>query len=259
MRRSLARALAVCLAALLTACGTTTTSDIATDGPSAPSASAPSASAPTAAEAPAAIRQGFQRSLEKTVRMDVTIKAGNQTVTMRSALEPATGGMTLDMTTPEPVSMVVTADAVYVQQDEKDGKPWLKLDRARLRPEGQLAQGLDIRAQAGILGGVVSAQSAGNGRYTGVADPDKAVAAASSESERATLRNAFKVLKTKAVPFTATLDDAGRLTLLTYTFDTAAGAVDNEMKMHSFGEPVTITAPKASQTEAAAAEMYRFF
>lgn len=255
MRRSLAPALAVCLAALLTACGTT---DTASDPASAPSTSA-SATAATAAEAPAAIRQGFQRSLEKSVKMDVTIKAGNQTVTMRSALEPATGGMTLDMTTPEPVRMVVTADAVYVQQDESDGKPWLKLDRKRLRPEGQLAQGLDIRAQAGILGGVVSAEPAGDNRYTGVADPEKAVAAASSESERATLRNAFKVLKTKSVPFTATLDDQGRLALLTYTFDTAAGKVENEMKMHSFGEPVTITAPKASETEAAAAEMYRFF
>ncbi|QLQ35616.1 hypothetical protein [Micromonospora robiginosa] len=256
MRRSLVPALAVSLTVLLAACGTST--DPASDPGAAPSASA-SASTPTAAEAPAEIRQGFQRSLEKSVRMDVVIKAGNQTVTMRSALDPATGGMTLDMATPEPVSMVVTADAVYVQQDKSESKRWLKLDRKRLRPDGQLAQGLDIRAQAGILGGVVSAEPAGDGRYTGVADPDKAVAAASSESERGTLRNAFKVLKTKSVPFEATLDDAGRLTLLTYTFDTAAGKVDNEMKMHSFGEPVTVTAPKASETEPAAAEMYRFF
>ncbi|MFI7071052.1 hypothetical protein [Micromonospora sediminicola] len=252
MRRSLAPALLGCLTALLTACGTTT------DTASAPTTSA-SASAPTTADAPAAIRQGFQRSLEKTLKMDVTIKAGNQTVTMRSAVEPATGAMTLDMRTPEPVSMVVTTDAVYVKQDASDGKPWMRLDRSRLRPDGQLAQGLDVRAQAGILGGVVSAEPAGDGRYTGVADPEKAIAAASSDAEKATLRNAFKVLKTKTVPFEATLDAEGRLTLLTYTFDTAAGKIDNEMKMHSFGEPVSITAPPASQTEDAAAEAYRFF
>ncbi|MET7833428.1 hypothetical protein ABZS44_11425 [Micromonospora sediminicola] len=252
MRRPLAPALLGCLTALLTACGTTT------DTASAPTTSA-STSASTTADAPAAIRQGFQRSLEKTLKMDVTIKAGNQTVTMRSAVEPATGAMTLDMRTPEPVSMVVTTDAVYVKQDASDGKPWMKLDRSRLRPDGQLAQGLDVRAQAGILGGVVSAEPAGDGRYTGVADPEKAIAAASSDAEKATLRNAFKVLKTKTVPFEATLDAEGRLTLLTYTFDTAAGKIDNEMKMHSFGEPVSITAPPAAQTEDAAAEAYRFF
>ncbi|SCG42530.1 hypothetical protein [Micromonospora humi] len=254
MRRSLAPALAVCLTALLTACGPTTDND----STPADSGSA-SASASTAADPVAAIRQGLGRSLEKTARMDVTIKAGEQTITMRSAIEPATGAMTLDMKTPDPVSMVVTADALYVKQDEPDRKPWVKLDRKRLRPDGPLAQGLDVRSQAGILGGVESAQSAGDGRYTGVADAEKAVAAASTEGERKTLRNAFKVLKNKSVPFQATLDPEGRLTLLTYTFDTAAGTIENEMKMHGFGEPVRIDPPKASDTEAASAEMYRFF
>ncbi|WFE40165.1 hypothetical protein [Micromonospora sp. WMMD998] len=250
MRRSLTPLLAVCLTALLAACGTTTDGGTGPAGP---------ASASTAADPVDAIRQGLGRSLEKTAKMDVTIKAGEQTITMRSAIEPATGAMMLDMTTPDPVSMVLTADALYLKQDESDGKPWVKLDRKRLRPDGPLAQGLDVRAQAGILGGVESAESAGDGRYTGVADADKAVAAASTEGERTTLRTAFKVLKNKSVPFEATLDPEGRLTRLTYTFDTAAGAIENEMTMHSFGEPVRITAPKASDTEDASAEMYRFF
>ncbi|MFI2712409.1 hypothetical protein ACH495_20010 [Micromonospora sp. NPDC018662] len=252
MRRSLAPVLTVCLAALLTACGTATTDTAA--APAGPASAATSAADPVAA-----VKQGFGRSLEKSARMNVVIKAGNQTVTMQSAVEPASGAMTLDMKTPDPVSMVVTADAVYVKQDESDGKPWVKLDRKRLRADGPLAQGLDIRAQAGILGGVVTAEAAGDGRYTGAADADKAIAAASSEAERATLRNAFKVLKDKSVPFQATLDTEGRLTRLTYTFDTAAGKIENELTMHGFGEPVTITTPKASETEPASAEMYRFF
>ncbi|WP_433287791.1 hypothetical protein [Micromonospora sp. CA-244673] len=254
MRRSLVPALAVGLTALLTACGT------AGDAHPAPAASAPASTATTVVADPvAAIRQAFDRSLERTVTLDVTISAAGQTVTMRSAVEPATGRMTLHMKTPEPITMAVTQDAVYVQQDESDGKPWVKLDRDRLRPEGQLAQGLEIRAQAGILGGVVSAERTGDGRYTGVADSEKAVAAATSESQRATLRNAFKVIRQKSVPFEVTLDAEGRLTMLTYTFDTAAGALGNELKLHSFGEPLAISVPPASETEDAAAEVYRYF
>ncbi|WP_262286120.1 hypothetical protein [Micromonospora sp. MA102] len=254
MRRSLVPALALGLTVLLTACGT------ADDAGPAPAASASASTAATVVADPvAAVRQGFDRSLEGTVKLDVLITVAGQNITMSSAVEPDTGRMTLHMKTPEPVTMVATKDAVYVQQDESDGKPWLKLDRDRLRPEGQLAQGLDLRAQAGILGGVVSAERTGDGRYTGVADSEKAVAAASSDSQRAALRRAFKVLKQKSVPFEATLDAEGRLTLLTYTFDTTAGVIKNELKLHSFGEPLAISAPQASETEDATADVYRFF
>ncbi|WP_189194514.1 hypothetical protein [Micromonospora fulviviridis] len=249
MRRSLVPALAVGLAALLTACGPSDDAD-----------PTPASTATTVAADPvAAVRQGFDRSLARTATLDVTITAAGQTITMRSAVDPDTGQMTLQMKAPDPVSMVATRDAVYVQQDKSDGKPWLKLDRDRLRPDGQLAQGLDIRAQVGILGGVVSAERADDGRYTGVADTDKAIAAAPSESQRAALRKVFKVLKQKSVPFEATLDAEGRLTLLTYTFDTAGGAIRNELELHSFGEPLAISAPPASETEDASAEVYRFF
>ncbi|MFG3302683.1 hypothetical protein [Micromonospora chersina] len=251
MRRSLVPALALGLAALLTACGT------ADDAGPAPAASASAST--VVADPVAAVRQGFDRSLEQTAKLDVLITAAGQTITMTSAVEPDTGRMTLHMKTPDPVTVVVTEDAVYIRQDESDGKPWLKLDRDRLRPDGQLAQGLDFRAQAGILGGVVSAERTGDGRYTGVADSEKAIAAAGSESQRAILRRTFKVLKQKSVPFEATLDTEGRLTLLTYTFDTAAGAIRNELKLHSFGEPLAISAPQASETEDATADVYQVF
>ncbi|MCP3785697.1 hypothetical protein NLX85_20240 [Micromonospora sp. A3M-1-15] len=251
MRRSLVPALALGLAALLTACGT------ADDAGPAPAASASAST--VVADPVAAVRQGFDRSLEQTAKLDVLISAAGQTITMTSAVEPDTGRMTLHMKTPDPVTVVVTEDAVYIRQDDSAGKPWLKLDRDRLRPDGQLAQGLDFRAQAGILGGVVSAERTGDGRYTGVADSEKAIAAAGSESQRAMLRRTFKVLKQKSVPFEATLDAEGRLTLLTYTFDTAAGAIRNELKLHSFGEPLAISAPQASETEDATADVYQVF
>ncbi|MFG1659697.1 hypothetical protein ACGFIY_24505 [Micromonospora chersina] len=254
MRRSIVPGLALGLATLLTACGS------AGDTGPAPAASASASTAITVVADPVtAVRQGFDRSLEQTAKLDVLITAAGHSITMNSAVEPDTGRMTLHMKTPDPVTMVVTEDAVYIRQDESDGKPWLKLDRDRLRPEGQLAQGLDFRAQAGILDGVVSAERIGDGRYAGVADSEKAIAAAGSESQRAILQRTFKVLKQKSVPFEATLDAEGRLTLLTYTFDTAAGAVRNELKLHSFGEPLAISAPQASETEDATADVYRVF
>ncbi|MET7968863.1 hypothetical protein [Micromonospora sp. NPDC005305] len=254
MRRSLVPALAVGLTALLTACGT---ADAAGPAPAA-SASA-STAAPVVADPVAAVRQGLDRSLRETVTLDVLVTVADQTITMTSAVEPDSGRMTLHMKMPEPVTMVVTQDAIYIQQDESDGKPWLKLDRDRLRPEGQLAQGLDLRAQAGILGGVVSVERTGDGRYRGVADPEKAVAAARNETQRASLRKAFKLVKQKSVPFEVTLDAEGRLTRLTYTFDTAAGTIENEVKLHGFGEPLAISAPPESETEDAGADVYRFF
>ncbi|NJP35067.1 hypothetical protein [Micromonospora thermarum] len=78
----------------------------------------------------------------------------------------------------------------------------------------------------GILGGLVSAEPAGDGRYTGVA---------------------------------ATVDAQGRLTFFSYTFDTPAGRITTEMKLHSFGEPVTVKAPPASRTMNAPDQVYELF
>ncbi|MEV1145458.1 hypothetical protein [Micromonospora sp. NPDC049799] len=253
MRRRLIPALALGLTALLAGCGTDT------DSP-AGAAPSPSLTASSAAVDPvAAITGSLARSVREPVRMDVTMGVGGQSLRLEAAVDPATEEMTVEMSGPESFTLIVSKDAVYLK-DETEDDAWMKLDRARLKPGGPLSQGLDIESQAGILGGVVSAQSAGDGRYTGIADLHKAAAAAGSDDQRESLESIAKLVKQpSAVPFEASIDAEGRLTALSYTVDMPTGSMKTEMTLHSFGEPVTITPPPASQTEDAPDSSYAFF
>ncbi|MGN9810310.1 hypothetical protein ACTMSW_13245 [Micromonospora sp. BQ11] len=252
MRRRLIPALALGLTALLAGCGTDTGSPTG-------AAPAPSSAPGTAADPVAAVTGSLARSVREPVRMDVTLGVGGQSLRMKAAMDPATDEMTVEMSGPESFTLILARDALYMK-NETEGDTWMKLDRARLKPGGPLSQGLDVESQAGILGGVVSAQAAGDGRYTGVADLDKAAAAAGTDAQRKSLKDIAKLAKQPStVPFEASIDAEGRLTTLSYTLDIPAGSMKTEMTLHSFGQPVTITPPPASQTEDAPDSAYAFF
>ncbi|MFD6563177.1 hypothetical protein [Micromonospora profundi] len=255
MRRLIPTLSIAITAALVAGCGTTSSDT----GGSAPSAAAPETSK---VEPVAAIRQGMDRSLTNTVTMDASVKAGNQSITLSGKMDPAVKAIQVTGNAPEPVEARLIGDVAYIKSDSLDGsKPWMKIDLNKLKPTSTMRQSFDLKAQTGIIGGVVSAQEVSPGRYTGVADLNKAAETAGSDGGmREGLEATAKLAKDPAaIPFEATLDSDGRLTALSYTIATkSVGDLVTEMKMSGFGEPVAVKAPPANETEAASEEMYKF-
>ncbi|MET8350798.1 hypothetical protein [Micromonospora sp. NPDC005206] len=248
--RRLIPTLSIALAAALVAgCGTNSTGDSA-------------APATSTADPVTAIRQAMDRSLADTVTMDASIKAGTQSITLSGKMDPASRAVQVTGNAPEPMEARLIDDAAYIKSDSLEGeKPWMKIDLSKLKPTSSLRQSFDLKAQTGIIGGVVSAQDAGGGRYTGTADLGKAAEAASSDSGmRQGLESSAKLAKDPtAIPFEATVDADGRLTALSYTIATkTVGDLVTDMRMSDFGEKVSVTVPPANETEPASAEMYKF-
>ncbi|SIN32179.1 hypothetical protein [Micromonospora cremea] len=252
--RRLIPTLSIALAvALVAGCGTNS------GGDSAAPASAPATSK---ADPVTTIREAMDRSLAGTVTMDASVKAGTQSITLSGKMDPASRAVQVTGNAPEPMEARLIGDAAYIKSDSLEGeKPWMKIDLTKLRPTSSLRQSFDIKAQTGIIGGVVSAQEVGDGRYTGTADLSKAAEAASADGgTREGLESSAKLAKDpKAIPFEATVDADGRLTALSYTIATkTVGDLVTDMRMSGFGEKVSVAAPPANEIEAASAEMYKF-
>ncbi|MGC5287381.1 hypothetical protein [Micromonospora sp. DT231] len=253
--RRLIPTLSIALAvALVGGCGTKS------DDSAAPGASA--APAPSKVEPVAAVKQGMDRSLAGTLSMQASVKAGNQSITLGGKMDPVAKAIQISGKAPEPIEVRLIGNTAYIKSESMEGeKPWMKIDLGKLKPTSTLRQSFDLKSQTGLVGGTVSAQEVGGGRYTGIADLNKAAEAASTEAGmREGLQSTAKLAKDPtAVPFEATLDADGRLTALSYTIATKSlGDLVTEMKMSDFGKPVTVEAPPAGETEAAADEMYAF-
>jgi hypothetical protein len=163
---------------------------------------------------------------------------------------------------PQPIEARVIGDTAYIKTASLNtSKPWTKVDLTKLRPSSSLRQSFDLRAQTGIIGGIVSAEEVGGGRYRGIADLQKAAQAAGANAGMRDSLESAATLATdpKAIPFEATVDAEGRLTALSYTIATKSlGDLVSDIKMSGFGEPVSVTAPAASETVEATDEMYTF-
>ncbi|MEU5562703.1 hypothetical protein [Micromonospora musae] len=248
--RRLIPVVTIALAVLVAGCGSNS------DSPTAGS------SATSAADPVTAIKEGMARSLSGTVIMDASVKAGPATMELTGKMDPAAKVLTVTTTAPEEMEARLIGDAAYIKMEASDsGKPWMKIDLTKLRPESSLRQSFDLESQTGLVGGIVTAEKVGEGSYKGTADLEKAVQAAPADGGmRDGLESTAKLAKDpKAIPFEATVDAEGRVTSLSYTIATKSlGDLVTEMKMHGFGEPVKVEAPPAGETEDAAAEMYTF-
>ncbi|MEV7329366.1 hypothetical protein [Micromonospora sp. NPDC093244] len=252
--RRLIPVLSIALAALVAGCGTTTSGDSAATAPNA---------TPSKLDPVATIQQAMNRSFAGTVTMDASVKAGTKSLTLSGKMDPAAKALQVTGEAPEPMEARLIGDTAYIKMDSGDGgKPWQKLDLTKLKPGSSLRQSFDLKTQTGIVGGIVSAEETGDGRYKGTADLNKAATAAGTDGGmREGLESSAKLAKDPAaIPFEATVDADGRLTGLSYTIATKSlGDLVTDMKMSGFGEPVTVTAPPAKDTEAAAEEMYKYF
>ncbi|MBM0233606.1 hypothetical protein JNW91_18135 [Micromonospora sp. STR1_7] len=251
--RRLIPVLSIALAALVAGCGTNSGD---------PAATAPTPT-PTKLDPVATIQQAMERSLSGTLTMDASVKAGPNAITMTGKIDPVAKALEVTGKMPEPVEARLIADTAYLKMDSLGGdKPWTKLDLTKLKPGSSLRQSFDLKSQTGIVGGIVSAEETGGGRYTGTADLDKAAAAAGTDGGmREGIESSAKLAKDpKAIPFEATVDADGRLTALSYTIATKTlGDLVSDIRMSGFGEPVSVTAPPAKDIEAAPEEMYKYF
>lgn len=250
--RRLIPVLSLAIVALVAGCGTD-------NGESASWADPATSAAP--ADPVAAIKKAAERSLSGTVAIGATVKVGGTTIELTGKADPAAKTLQVTGKAPEPIEARQIGDTIYLKMEGlPGGKPWAKIDVNKLRPTSSLRQSFDLQAQTGIIGGIVSAKEAGNGKYTGTADLTKAAEAASANpGMRDGLESTAKLAKDpKAVPFEATVDAEGRLTELSYTVATKElGDMSTKLKMSDFGEPVKVSAPSAGQVAEAPDELYR--
>jgi hypothetical protein len=215
--------------------------------------------ATSAANPVAIIQQAMQRSLSSTLTIEASVKAGGVSIQLSSKADPKAKVLQVSGKTPQPIEARVIGNAGYLKMDSLNrGKPWTKIDLTKLKSTSSLRQSFDLQAQTGIVGGIVTAQQAGDGRYRGTADLEKAAdAAGANVTMRHSLESGAKLAKDpKAVPFEATVDAEGRLTALSYTIATDLGDFVTDVRLSGFGKPLNVTAPPAAQVEEAAAEMY---
>jgi hypothetical protein len=202
------------------------------------------------------IQAALDRSLESTLAITATVHTGPVDITVSGAVDAAADTISVSVTGPTAAEVIGIGGTLYVQADGPNGEPWMQVDLDRLRPESQLRGGLDVRGQAGIVGGIVTVEQVGPGTYEGVADLNQAAAAA-DESQRAALTTAASMAENaSSVPYEATIDDQGRLTRLFYTIETLAGPTETELVLSDFGEPVQVEAPPADQVWAATDDLY---
>ncbi|GFJ84530.1 hypothetical protein Phou_087100 [Phytohabitans houttuyneae] len=238
---------------LLAGCGGDTP---AASTPSTPPAS-PSASPESAATT---IQRALERSFATTFTLRTSIRSKGARINMDAQIDPvgrvfwATGNL------PGPTEMRQLGETMYLKSDlVKGGRTWLSIDIRRLGPDSSLRRTFDPEAQAGLLGGIVSAESLGGGRYKGTADLTKAAGTAGPGSSAA--NNLEDILRVAAdpgrVPFEVRLEPGGRLTLFTYTLATKDGGdMVGELVIGGFGVAVNVDPPPEEDTEEASPAMY---
>lgn len=153
---------------------------------------------------------------------------------------------------------VVTLDKdIYLKMTGAPSMPkkWMHVDAAKVKSGGTLdvmPEG-DPAGASKMINTVVDVQRNGEHGFKGTLDLTK------SPSANAT---ALKALgdKAKTVPFTATVDDQGRLTDMTVQMSALQpGAGDLKTTYSDFGAPVSVAKPPASQTMEAPKELLGIF
>jgi hypothetical protein len=219
--------------------------------------STPTPTAQVIADPAAFVNEAMQKALDNTVHVDVQVTVSGVVTSISGDADPAKKTLTLSMSAAGTTLEIVAIDNVlYIKTPNPTGKPWLKVDLSKLPAESNMRGALDFRSQAGLLGGATSLKSEGGGRYSGVADLDKAIAAAQPAQKKSLEQMRTLASGDSQIDFEITIDDAGRLTRLSATIDTTAGEVKTEQTLGDFGKAVSVTAPPASDVADAPAALY---
>jgi hypothetical protein len=227
----------------------------AADTPSAPSSSGPADPAAAAALGTAAAALG-NTSFKLTMTAGPGLKVTGQ-------MDAPNGKGTADIVATGPnaelkVKTLLVGQDLYVQVPGiTKGSTWTHLDVSRL-PEGAnvgLRPGqIDPANTAQLLNSTTDVQQVDARSYKGTLDLTKV--AGLTGVDKVTVDSYGAAAKT--VPFTAGLDDQGRLSALTIQLPAANGqqAQPLEILYTDYGVPVTAERPAASQITEAPADLY---
>lgn len=134
---------------------------------------------------------------------------------------------------------------------------WLHIDASRLGDSAQLpvdpAGG--AAAARGLLDGVVTVQTTDNKVFTGTLDLTKVTDTAAVTGDLLDRAG----VKARALPFTATLDDQGRLSDLTVDLSSVSPSAALAVSFSEYGQPVTVDRPDAASVVEAPDSVYQLF
>ncbi|WP_430788386.1 hypothetical protein [Actinoplanes sp. G11-F43] len=259
------RAPVLAVAAAMALAGCSSTSGSATTEPtttaSAPATAAPSASSVADPAATTALGQATAALGTTSFRTTVTAGSGFNLV---AAIDAPGGKGNAELTatgtnTQLKVKSLLLGQDLYAQiPGVTKENTWTHLDMARL-PEGAnvgLRPGqIDPVNTANLLGSTTDVRSTGSREYAGTLDLTKAAGLAGIDKVTMDGYGA----DAQHVPFTAGLDDQGRLSVLTIQLPAVDGkqTAPIEALYTGYGEPVTAEQPPADQVIEAPADVYQ--
>jgi hypothetical protein len=154
------------------------------------------------------------------------------------------GGVLADL--PQ-MKKIASGKYLHVDQSKAKGLKDLQFDTTDVDPAGS-----DLLTKA-----IVDVQKTGEGAYRGTLDLSKATDAGMVDADVVKTLGA----QAKAVPFEATLDPQGRLTMLSVKVPPAGDVTPHELKVTyaDYGAATPPQKPAASETQEAPAEAYEMF
>lgn len=239
---------------------------------SAASAGAAGREVRTAGDLVALVKRAASR--EKSARITFDTTAAGRTVRAAGQVRWGAAGpamtMTMDLPGAGSTQVVVLDDTLFLKlppgQSPVAGKPWLKISAAgsdplsrqlapllaRLRQAGDPTANLDVLAGAGPITGRARETVGGTAatRYTFAIDVAKGAATATGTTKEAL--DKLVAIGVKDFRYMLWVDDAGRPVRFVVSEVVRDVAATVTGTYSHWGEPVTITAPPASQTASAA-------
>lgn len=186
------------------------------------------------------------------VTLDGDVQSGGGVMDPRAgtaemSLKMGLGGQSLDF------QFIRLQDDIYLKTAGIGGSSdkWMHIDGSKISSDSRLGSMLqgDPAGAENLLKGIAEVERDGERRFKGTIDMTKSPTA-DAESTRA-LGD-----KAKAVPFTAAVDEQGRLTELTIDMSVLAASLGQLKATYSdFGAPVTVERPAASETTEAPSEL----
>ncbi|GAA2401422.1 hypothetical protein Cme02nite_58510 [Catellatospora methionotrophica] len=242
----------IALAALATGCSK------AADKPGATASASTSAAASAPAQGAAAASDALTAAADKlkgtTAKMTMSMGgAAGAAMKITGQLDgPGKKSATsMDVMTLK-MEVIQLGDQVYMKAAGVPGMPagWMHIDVAKLGAQSTLRKSIeDPSYTAKMLTTAAQVQWDGTGKVKGVLDLTQSPSM--NPAMVGTLGDQIK-----AVPFTATIDDQGRLSTMTVALGAvapAAGVGDMTIAYSDFGAPVTIEKPAGEIVEAPAA------
>ena len=238
------------LAALAAAAMTVAGCDTSASSSSAPASSA----APSASAAEPAAVQALSAATAKLGETSFKVSAtSGSDFKLNGAVDPAQGVGTVDLTATGPnaslnVKTLLIGQDLYVQvPGVTNAGTWTHLDVSRL-PAGAnvgLRPGqVDPVDTANLLSSATDVHATGTNAYAGTLDLSKAAGLGVSTTQP------------QKVPFTANVDDQGRLSTMTITPQSTAPI---DVRYTDYGSPVTASRPAASEITEAPDSLYSSF